>query len=51
MDVGVIVDEKLAVKYVGDDDDRERKKLKRKVLFKKQVQTAVDYMLVINIKI
>lgn len=44
MDVGVIVDEKLASKYVGDDDDKERRKLKRKGLFRKQVEKAVEYM-------
>ena len=46
MDIGVIVDEKLAVHYVGDDEDKARRKLKRKVVFKQQVQKSVEYMLV-----
>ena len=44
MDVGEIVDEKLTIKYVGDDKDKERRKIKRKILYTKQIRMAVERM-------
>ena len=46
MDVSVIVDSKLTVKYVDDDVDKTRRKLKRKAMYKVQIRKAVDYMMV-----
>ena len=46
MDIGEIVDEKLNIKYVGDDKDKERRKLKRKILYTKQIKMGVERMLV-----
>ena len=46
MDVGVIVDNKLTMKYVDDDEDKTRRKLKRKAMYKVQIRKAVEYMVV-----
>ena len=42
--MGSVVDEKLKVKYIGGDKDKERLKVKRKAIFKEQVKKGVMMM-------
>ena len=42
------MEEKLAVKYIGDVDEKARKKKKRKEKFKTQVKRGVNLMMVRN---
>ena len=41
-----VLDEKLAVKYTGDVDEKTRRKKKRKEKFKTQVKRGVNLMTV-----
>ena len=44
IDLGDMVNGALEVKYVGGDKDKERRKLKKKVMFTEQVTKGVKMM-------